>query len=79
MKKGRAQTMTHDYKRNGTTTLGGLNWSSQHLDGGGCDGQAEATVGSVWTEAVYIPGAAAGGGAQGTEAVLGCDCGGPVE
>jgi hypothetical protein len=21
MKKGRAQTMTHDYKRNGTTTL----------------------------------------------------------
>ncbi len=27
---------------------GGLNWSSQHVDGGGCDGHTEAAFGSVW-------------------------------
>ncbi len=31
-------------------TYGGLNWSSQHLDGGGCDEHSQKAFGSVWAE-----------------------------
>jgi len=31
-------------------TYGGLNWSSQHLDGGGCDEHSQTAFGSVWAD-----------------------------
>src|SRR3954451_14263534 len=51
--------------------LGGFKRSSQHLGGGGCDEQAHAALGSVWTQALAVAGSAAGCGARGAKAVLG--------
>jgi len=34
---------------------GGLNRSSQHFMNGGCDGEAEAWIGSIWESADAIP------------------------
>jgi putative transposase len=42
-------------------TQGGLKWSSQHLDGGGCDVPSKATFGSVWTDGIVFPRSPAGG------------------
>src|SRR5437588_7455330 len=44
-----------------TSVLGGFKWSSQHLDGGGCDEPSKATFGSVWTDAIVFPRSTAGG------------------
>ena len=32
--------------------LGGLKWSSQHSEVGGCDGYWKATIGTVWTSTI---------------------------
>jgi putative transposase len=40
---------------------GGFKWSSQHLDGGGCDEHSKATFGSVWAGAIVVTRSAAGG------------------
>jgi hypothetical protein len=37
---------------------GGFKRWSQHLGGGGCDEQAEAAIGSVWTQALAVAGSA---------------------
>ncbi len=58
---------------------GGFKWSSQHLDGGDCDGYSEAALGSVGARRVAVARAAGGGAARGPAAVLGVDCGGSVE
>jgi hypothetical protein len=58
---------------------GGFKRSSQRLDGGGCDEQAETAIGSVWTQALAVAGPAAGCGARGAKAVLGGDSGRGVE
>ena len=34
--------------------LGGLKWSSQRLKGGGCDEEAQAAFGSVWSGAIDV-------------------------
>ena len=58
---------------------GGFKRSSQHLDRGVCDEQAEAEVESVWTGAIVFPGSSAGGGPRTAGKVLGGDCYGLVE
>jgi len=40
---------------------GGLNWSSQHLGGGGCDEHTEAAFGSVWAGGDTLSWPATGG------------------
>ena len=50
---------------------GGFKRSSQHLDGGGCDGYAEAAFGSVRARGVALTRPAFGGAARGSSAVLG--------
>ena len=40
---------------------GGFKWSSQHLDEGGCDGEAQAALGSVWAGAITVTRSTAGG------------------
>jgi hypothetical protein len=58
---------------------GGFKWSSQHLDEGGCDGHTEAALGPGIARRVALAGAAGGGTARGSAAVLGGDRGGSVE
>ena len=60
-------------------TLGGFKRSSQHLDGGSCDGEAEAEIGSVWTGTIAIARPSAGRGPRPTGTVLGGHCCGLVE
>src|ERR687886_1592472 len=59
--------------------LGGFKRLSQHLDGGGCDGYAEAPFGSVRARRVAVTRSALGGTARGSSAVLGGGRGGSVE
>ena len=54
---------------------GGFKQSSQHFDGEGCDGQEEATVGSMWTAAIAVTRSATGGDAERAAAVLDAHCG----
>jgi len=54
---------------------GGFKRSSQHFDGEGCDGQEEATVGSMWTAAIAVTRSATGGDAERAAAVLDAHCG----
>src|SRR5215218_6872533 len=54
---------------------GGFKWSSQHLDGGSCDGEAEAEIGSVRAGAITVTRSATGGGTRGAATVLGSDRG----
>ena len=56
-------------------SLGGFKQSSQHFDGEGCDGQEEATVGSMWTAAIAVTRSATGGDAERAAAVLDAHCG----
>ena len=42
---------------------GGFKWLSQHLDGGGCDGQTKAALGSGGARRVALAGAAGSGAA----------------
>ena len=58
---------------------GGFKRSSQHLDGGSCDGEAEAEIGSVWTGTIAIARPSAGRGPRPTGTVLGGHCCGLVE
>ena len=37
-----------------------LKWSSQHLEGGSCDDEAQATFGSVWSGAIVLTRAVSG-------------------
>src|SRR3954470_23515410 len=60
--------------------LGGFKWSSQHLDGGGCDEGWETALGSGATSRVAgIAWPTRRGAAGEPAAVLGGDCGGSVE
>src|SRR4051794_29023482 len=59
--------------------LGGIKRSSQHLDGGSCDGEAEAAIGSVRAGAITVTRSATGGGTRGAATVLGSDRGRPGE
>jgi hypothetical protein len=59
--------------------LGGFKWSSQHLEGGGCDEEAQAAFRSVWSGAIVLTRSTAGGRARGAAAILGSDCGGHGE
>jgi len=34
--------------------LGELNWSSQHLEAGGCDGQSKTAFGTIWAAAIVV-------------------------
>jgi len=43
--------------------LGELNWSSQHLVEGGCDGHPKAKITPIWTSAVAVTRTAASSGA----------------
>src|SRR3954471_4457961 len=59
---------------------GGFKWSSQHLDGGGCDEGWKTALGSGATSRVAAVARPARRGAAGEPAaVLGGDCGGSVE
>lgn len=58
---------------------GGLNRSSQHLVGGGCDVGAEAKIGSVWPSPDAVTWSAAGSRASGTATVLESHRGRPRE
>src|ERR1700723_3718496 len=55
--------------------LGGFKWSSQHLDGGGCDEHSKAALGSFWADALVLTWSTVGGRARGAAAILGSDCG----
>ncbi len=44
--------------------LGGLKWSSQHLEGGSCDDEAQAEFGSVWSGAIVLTRSPGGGTAR---------------
>src|SRR3954467_13893295 len=60
--------------------LPGFKWSSQHLDGGGCDEGWKTALGSGATSRVAAVTRPARRGAAGEPAaVLGGDCGGSVE
>ena len=39
----------------------GLKWSSQHLDGGSCDDEAQAAFGSVWSGVIVLTRSSGGG------------------
>jgi len=39
----------------------GLKWSSQHLEGGSCDDEAQAAFGSVWSGAIVLTRSSGGG------------------
>jgi len=39
----------------------GLKWSSQHLEGGSCDEEAQAAFGPVWSGAIVLTRSAGGG------------------
>jgi hypothetical protein len=43
--------------------LRGFKRSSQHSEIGDCDEHSKAKIGTIWTSAIAIAGAAAGGGA----------------
>src|SRR5215217_6567312 len=59
---------------------GGFRWSSQHPEGGGCDGHSEAAVGPGTAGRVgAVTRPARGGTARGPAAVLGLDRGGSAE
>src|SRR5215212_4636826 len=59
---------------------GGFKWSSQHLDGGGCDEGWETALGSGATSRVAgVAWPTRRGAAGEPAAVLGGDCGGSVE
>ena len=58
---------------------GRFRWSSQRLEGGGCDGCAETALGSGGARRVAAAGPAGGGAARAPAAVLGGDRGGAVE
>ncbi len=45
-RRGKPNSLLHHSDQG---SQGGFKRSSQHLEGGGCDGQAEAAIGSVWT------------------------------
>jgi len=34
--------------------IGELNWSSQHLEAGGCDGQSKTAFGTIWAAAIVV-------------------------
>ena len=52
-----------------------LKWSLQHLEGGGCDDEAQAAFGSVWSGAIVLTRSSAGGRTRGAATVLGGDRG----
>ena len=54
---------------------GGLKWSSQHLDEGGCDEHSKAAFGSVWAATLAVTRSTAGGRRRGAATVLGGDRG----
>src|SRR3984957_16658441 len=55
--------------------LGGIKWSSQHLDGSR-DEHSKTALGSFWAGALVLTRSTAGGRARGAAAILGSDCGG---
>src|SRR3712207_9128748 len=58
--------------------LGEFKWSSQHLDGGVCDGHAETTFGSVGARRAALTRPARSGAARGPATALDGDRGGAV-
>src|ERR1700684_3715434 len=50
---------------------GGFKWSSQHLDGGGCDEHSKAALGSFWADALVLTWSTVGGRARGAAAIVG--------
>ena len=59
----------------GAGELARLKWSLQHLEGGGCDDEAQAAFGSVWSGAIVLTRSSAGGRTRGAATVLGGDRG----
>jgi putative transposase len=43
---------------------GGFKWSSQHLDEGGCDEEAQAAFGWMWAGAIVVTRSTVGGGTR---------------
>ena len=60
-RRGKADALLHHSDRD---SQGGFKWSSQHPDGGGCDDEARAAVGSVWAGRDVITRSTAGGGTR---------------
>jgi phospholipase/lecithinase/hemolysin len=58
--------------------VGGIKWSSQHLDGSR-DEHSKTALGSFWAGALVLTRSTAGGRARGAAAILGSDCGGRGE
>jgi hypothetical protein len=56
-----------------TAVLGGFKWSSQHLDEGGCDEEAQAAFGSMWSCAIVVTGSTVDGRTRRAATVLGGD------
>ena len=56
---------------------GGFKRSSQHLEGGGCDGHSKAAFGSVRAGPITLTGSTAGGRTRRAATVLGSDRGRP--
>ena len=58
-----AELAGRNWLHNHTRMWGGLNWSSQHPCGGGCDEHTEAAFGSVWAGGDTLSRPATGGAA----------------
>ena len=43
------------------SVLGELNWSSQHLEGGGCDDQSKTAFRTIWAGAIVVTRSTASG------------------
>ena len=59
-RRGRPNALLHHSDRGSQR---GFKRSSQHSEIGDCDEHSKAKIGTIWTSAIAIAGAAAGGGA----------------
>jgi len=75
-RRGKPDALLHHSDRG---SQGEFKRSSQHLDGGGCDEQTEAALGSGRTSAFVLAGKTADCRARRTGTLLDGDCGGLVE
>ena len=57
-RRGKPDALLHHSDRGSQS---GLKWSSQHLEEGGCDDDAKAAFGSVWSGAIVLTRSPAGG------------------
>jgi putative transposase len=57
-RRGKPDALLHHSDRG---SQGGLKWSSQHFDEGGCDEGSKAAFGPVWSAAIVVAGSTLSG------------------